>query len=76
MKNGSSSMRMHNITCADDLAVFEPKDAENMIKLWNQDVNNVSMKLGMGIQKKVSSGQQIVANVIFQSMHPTGLKMN
>jgi hypothetical protein len=40
---------MHNITCADDLAVFEPKDAE----LWNQDAHNVNMKLGMGIQKKV-----------------------
>jgi hypothetical protein len=28
---------MYNITSADDLAVFEPKDVENMIKLWNQD---------------------------------------
>jgi hypothetical protein len=44
---------MHNINCAEDLTVFEPKDAENMIKLWNQVTNNVNMKLGMGVQKKV-----------------------
>jgi hypothetical protein len=46
---------MHNITSADDLAVFEPKDVENMIKLWNQDASNANMKLGMGIQKKVQA---------------------
>jgi hypothetical protein len=46
---------MHNINSVDDLAVFEQKDIENMIKLWNQYANNVKMKLGMGIQKKVQA---------------------
>jgi hypothetical protein len=46
---------MHNINSAEDLAVFEPKDAVNMVKLWNQDPNNVNMKLGMGVQKKVQA---------------------
>jgi hypothetical protein len=46
---------MHNINSAEDLAVFEPKDAENMIKLWNQDTNNVNMKLSLGVQKKVQA---------------------
>jgi hypothetical protein len=57
MPNNVATMfaAMHNINSADDLAVFEPKDAVNMVKLWNQDPNNVNMKLGMGVQKKVQA---------------------
>jgi hypothetical protein len=44
---------MHNITSVNDLFAIEPKDVENMMKLWNQDLPNAALKLRKGVQKKV-----------------------